>query len=48
MKQRLPAELLQHLKIKAVSILTYYQPERGKPIATAEPWFDNDGVFSEL
>ncbi|RXN23658.1 HAUS augmin-like complex subunit 4 [Labeo rohita] len=27
MKQRLPSELLQHLKKKAVSILTYYQPE---------------------
>ncbi|XP_067296462.1 HAUS augmin-like complex subunit 4 [Pseudorasbora parva] len=27
MKQRLPSELLQHLKRKAVSILTYYQPE---------------------
>ncbi|XP_043094386.1 HAUS augmin-like complex subunit 4 [Puntigrus tetrazona] len=28
MKQRLSSELLQHLKKKAVSILTYYQPER--------------------
>ncbi|XP_016120274.1 HAUS augmin-like complex subunit 4 [Sinocyclocheilus grahami] len=27
MKQRLPSELLQHLKKKAVSVLTYYQPE---------------------
>ncbi|XP_058633655.1 HAUS augmin-like complex subunit 4 isoform X2 [Onychostoma macrolepis] len=28
MKQRLSSELLQHLKKKAVGILTYYQPER--------------------
>ncbi|KAK9975424.1 hypothetical protein ABG768_023466 [Culter alburnus] len=27
MKQRLPSELLQHLKRKAANILTYYQPE---------------------
>ncbi|KAG1931681.1 HAUS augmin-like complex subunit 4 [Pimephales promelas] len=27
MKQRLPSELLQHLKRKAVNILTYYQPQ---------------------
>ncbi|XP_077078872.1 HAUS augmin-like complex subunit 4 isoform X2 [Siphateles boraxobius] len=27
MKQRLPSELLQHLKRKAVTILTYYQPQ---------------------
>ncbi|XP_059404999.1 HAUS augmin-like complex subunit 4 [Carassius carassius] len=27
MKQRLSSELLQHLKKKAVSVLTYYQPE---------------------
>lgn len=37
MKQRLPIELQKHLKKKLFNLLSYYQPEWGKPLTPSQP-----------